>query len=219
MSLHHVDDQSWFRASRRVEQVIKDVEPTPEKWPSSQVSRLIGLPNIHFILLFCRYHQLSRNHRHGLAFDSSRSTFIAPISTSSSNALHLYRTKTHSQTFSLPACSFSTPPPTTSESKDTSNPHTIPPAPLKPKVELRPGPIKPPIAPATQSSKGKKLPTTNPLAQPQPISSTAKPSNIIVESMKEDLKQAYIHGVLARPPPGAGKIATLWHQAKELFVC
>jgi len=35
--------------------------------------------------------------------------------------------------------------------------------------------------------------------------------------MKEDLKQAYIHGVLARPPPNAGKIATLWHQAKELF--
>jgi hypothetical protein len=36
--------------------------------------------------------------------------------------------------------------------------------------------------------------------------------------MKEDLKQAYIHGVLARPPPNAGKIATLWHKAKELFV-
>ena len=36
--------------------------------------------------------------------------------------------------------------------------------------------------------------------------------------MKEDLKQAYIHGVLARPPPDAGKVATLWHQAKELFV-
>jgi len=35
--------------------------------------------------------------------------------------------------------------------------------------------------------------------------------------MKEDMKQAYIHGVLARPPPGAGKVATLWHQAKELF--
>jgi len=35
--------------------------------------------------------------------------------------------------------------------------------------------------------------------------------------MKEDLKQAYIHGVLARPPPGAGKVATFWHQVKELF--
>ncbi len=36
--------------------------------------------------------------------------------------------------------------------------------------------------------------------------------------MNEDMKQAYIHGVLARPPPGAGKVATLWHKAKELFV-
>lgn len=36
--------------------------------------------------------------------------------------------------------------------------------------------------------------------------------------MKEDMKQAYIHGILSRPPPGAGKVATLWHQAKELFV-
>jgi len=35
--------------------------------------------------------------------------------------------------------------------------------------------------------------------------------------MKEDLKQAYIHGVLARPPPNSGKVATLWHKAKELF--
>ncbi len=37
--------------------------------------------------------------------------------------------------------------------------------------------------------------------------------------MKEDLEQAQSHGVLARPPPDAGKFATFWHQAKELFVC
>jgi LETM1 and EF-hand domain-containing protein 1, mitochondrial len=153
-------------------------------------------------------------------FGSIRVTFIAPISTSSSNALHLYRkTITYSQTISLPACSFSTPPATTSESKDSSDPHTIPPAPLKPKVELRPGPIKPPIAPSdSRSLRTEKLPATNPSPHLQPTSSTAKPSNIVVEAMKEDLKQAYIHGVLARPPPGAGKVATLWHQAKELFV-
>ncbi|KAF8462234.1 hypothetical protein DFH94DRAFT_640706 [Russula ochroleuca] len=170
-------------------------------------------------LLFCRYHQLSHNRRPGLVFGSTRVTFIAPISTSSSNALHLYRkTITYSQTFFLPACSFSTPPTTTPESKDASSLHTIPPATLKPKVELRPGPIKPPIAPSSsQSPRTKKLPTTNPSFHSQLTSSTAKPSNIIVETMKEDLKQAYIHGVLTRPPPGAGKVATLWHQAKELF--
>lgn len=202
-------------ASRRVQQ---DVEPTTKRW--SQVSRSLSLLGLHFIPLFCRYHQLSRNRRHGPAFDSARAAFIAPISTSSSNALHLYRlTTTHSQTFFLPACSFSTPPTSTSESKDASSPSAIPPAPLKAKVELRPGPIKPPIAPSSsQPIKTKKLLAANPSPQPQPTSSTAKPSNLIVEAMKEDLKQAYIHGVLARPPPGAGKVATLWHQAKELFV-
>jgi LETM1 and EF-hand domain-containing protein 1, mitochondrial len=153
-------------------------------------------------------------------FGSTRATFIAPISTSPNNALHLYRRRTtHSQTFFLPSCSFSTPPATTSESKDAPSPPTIPPTPHKAKVELRPGPIKPPIAPSgSQSSKTKKIPTTNPSPQPHPTSSTAKPSNIIAETMKEDMKQAYIHGILSRPPPGAGKVATLWHQAKELFV-
>jgi hypothetical protein len=120
----------------------------------------------------------------------------------------------------FPACLFFLHSPTTTpESKDASSLHTIPPATLKPKVELRPGPIKPPIAPSSsQSPRTKKLPTTNPSFHSQLTSSTAKPSNIIVETMKEDLKQAYIHGVLTRPPPGAGKVATLWHQAKELFV-
>jgi hypothetical protein len=169
---------------------------------------------------FRRYHQLSRHRRHVPVFGSTRATFIAPISTPSSNALHLYRRRTtHSQTFFLPLCSFSTPPTTTSESKDAPGPHTIHPTPHKAKVELRPGPVKPPIAPSSsQSSKSKKISTTNTSPQPHLTSSTAKPSNIVAETMKEDMKQAYIHGVLARPPPGAGKVATLWHQAKELFV-
>ena len=154
-------------------------------------------------------------------FRSTRATFVvAPISTSSNNARHLYQRKaTSSHIFFMPSCFFSTPPTSTSKSKDAPIPHTIPPAPHKAKVELRPGPFKPPIAPSSsQSSRTKKLPTTDLSPQPQPTLSTAKPSNIVVETMKEDMKQAYIHGVLARPPPGAGKAATLWHQAKELFV-
>jgi hypothetical protein len=174
-----------------------------------------------FYSFFRRYHQLSRHRRHVPVFGSTRATFIAPISTSSSNALHLIPSRrriAHSQTF-LPSCSFSTPPTTTSESKDAPSPHTIHPTPHKAKVELRPGPIKPPIAPSSsQSSKTKKSPTTDPSSQPHLTSSTSKPSNIVAETMKEDMKQAYIHGVLARPPQGAGKVATLWHQAKELFV-
>lgn len=172
-----------------------------------------------FYSFFRRYQQLSRHRRHVPVFGSTRATFIAPVSTSSSNTLHLYRTRTaHSQTFFLPSCYFSTPPTTTSESKDAPGPHTIP-TPHKAKVELRPGPMKPPIAPSSsQSSKTKKFLTAGRSPQPHTASSTAKPSNIVAETMKEDMKQAYIHGVLARPPPGAGKIATLWHQAKELFV-
>ena len=170
----------------------------------------------HFYLFFRRYHQLSRHRRHVPVFGSTRATFIAPMSTSSSSALHSYRRKI---IFFLPSCSFSSPPTTNPESKDAPSPQTIPAAPHKAKVELRPGPIKPPIAPSSsQSSKTKKIPTTITSPQPHPASSTAKPSNTVAENKKEDLKQAYIHGVLARPPPGAGRVATFWHQAKELFV-
>jgi len=35
--------------------------------------------------------------------------------------------------------------------------------------------------------------------------------------MEEDTKRANIHGVLAPAPLGAGKVATFWHHAKELF--
>jgi len=153
-------------------------------------------------------------------FGPTHSSFISRTSTASSNKLHLYRATTNSsQIFVLPARFFSTPPTTTSKSKDASDAHTIAPSPVKAKVELRPGPIKPPITPSSPHLlKTKKLPATNPPPQPQSTSSTTIPSNAIAETMKEDLKQAYIHGVLARPPPSAGKVATLWHKAKELFV-
>jgi hypothetical protein len=84
---------------------------------------------------------------------------------------------------------------------------------------LRPGPIKPPIAPSgPHPPKVTKVSTTSSSPQLHSTSPTTKPSNKVTETKKEDLKQAYIHGVLARPPPGAGKVATLWHQVKELFV-
>ena len=206
------------RASRR-RAVQHNVEPTARKGSPPQVCRTIFL-DMPFLSFFRRYHQLSRHRRHVPVFGSTRATFIAPMSTSSSSALHSYRRKiTHSQIFFLPSCSFSSPPTTNPESKDAPSSQTIPAAPHKAKVELRPGPIKPPITPSSsQSSKTRKIPTTIPSPQPHPTSSTAKPSNTVAENKKEDLKQAYIHGVLARPPPGAGRVATFWHQAKELFV-
>ena len=169
----------------------------------------------------CRHHQFFRHRRHAHMFRPTHSTLISHPPTSSSVTLPLYRRITNSpQDFLLTARFFSTPPTTTSKSKDASDAHTIA-SPVKAKVELRPGPIKPPITPSSAHlPKAKKPLATNPLPQPQstPTSPTSTPPNAIAETMKEDLKQAYIHGVLARPPPNAGKIATLWHKAKELFV-
>jgi hypothetical protein len=172
---------------------------------------------VSYALSFRRYHQFSRHRHHARILGT---TLISRTSTSTTNVLHLYRrTTTHSRTFFLPARSFSTPPTTTSKSKDVSSPPTIAPPPVKPKVELRPGPIKSPITHLNpHSQKAKKLPQTNPPPQAQSTLSTAIPSNPIVAVIKEDLKQAYIHGVLAPPLPNAGRIATLWHQVKELFV-
>ena len=173
-----------------------------------------------YSLSFCRHHQFFRHRRHAHMFRPTHSTFISRPPTSSSVTPHLYRRITNSpQDLLLTARFFSTPPITTSKSKDASDAHTIAPSPVKAKVELRPGPIKPPISPSSAHlPKAKKLPATNPPLQSQSTSSTTTPPNAIAETMKEDLKQAYIHGVLARPPPNAGKIATLWHKAKELFV-
>lgn len=173
-----------------------------------------------YSLSFCRHHQFFGHRRHAHMFGPTHTSFISRTSASSSNTLHFYRRTTNSsRIFFLPAQFFSTPPTTTSKSKDASDAHTIAPSPVKAKVELRPGPIKPPITPSSPHlPKTKKLSATNPPPQPQSTSSTATPSNAIAETMKEDLKQAYIHGVLARPPLNAGKVATLWHKAKELFV-
>ncbi|KAH9058808.1 hypothetical protein EDB87DRAFT_1563871 [Lactarius vividus] len=133
--------------------------------------------------------------------------------------LRLYRRTIYQQPYFLPSRSLSTPSSTTSKpSKDEPAAHTpIPPAPHKTKVELRPGPIKPLTVPSgSHPAKVKQAQTTN-VSSLQPTSPTAARTESISEAVKEDFKQAYIHGVLARPPPNAGKIATLWHQVKELF--
>ncbi len=161
--------------------------------------------------------QLSRNYYASIVRTGrGRSvTLTPPIS-----ILRLHRRSIYQHPCFLPSRFLSTPSSTTSKSsKDEPSAHTIPPAPHKTKVELRPGPIKPLTTPSgSHPAKLKQTPTTN-ASSLQPTSPTTARSESIAETVKEDFKQAYIHGVLARPPPGAGKIATLWHQAKELFVC
>jgi LETM1 and EF-hand domain-containing protein 1 len=147
--------------------------------------------------------QLPRN-RHA-------SMSVSPIST-----LRLYRRSIYQHPCFLSTRFLSTPSSTTSKSsKDEPSAHTILPPPPKTKVELRPGPIKPLTAPSgSHAEKVKQAQTKSPSSLQSP---TAARSESIAETAREDLKQAYIHGVLARPPPDAGKIAKLWHQAKQIF--
>ncbi|KAI0268797.1 hypothetical protein BC834DRAFT_867242 [Gloeopeniophorella convolvens] len=158
---------------------------------------------------------LSRHRHHVLkpgGIRKASTTFI-----SSSNAISFHQRTSHLYLRPPSARSLSTPASSTSPSKDTADAHTVPLS-RKAKVELRPGPIKPPatgtssrLATAKQSS------ATDTVTTLQASSSKAKLSGSLTETVKEDFKQAYIHGVLSPPPSDAGKIAKLWHQAKELF--
>ena len=136
------------------------------------------------------------------------------------STLRLYRRSIYQHPCFLPTRFLSTPSSTTSKSsKDEPSAHTIPPPPHKTKVELRPGPIKPPTAPSGSHAEKVKQALAKNTPSLQTTSPTAAPSESIADTKKEDLKQAYIHGILAPPPPDAGKIAKLWHQVKQLFVC
>ncbi|KAI0051260.1 hypothetical protein FA95DRAFT_1485894 [Auriscalpium vulgare] len=113
----------------------------------------------------------------------------------------------------------STPPPAPTPKTATPDPPPSVPgtsAPRKPKVELRPAPVKPP---GTSSAAGK---TTKPLladvsAPPDAAEVKADNKESILDAVKQDWRHASTHGVFAPPPPNAGRIGRLWHQAKEYF--
>lgn len=109
--------------------------------------------------------------------------------------------------------------PSSTPSEPSKDEPAIPPVPHhKIKIELRPGPIKPLTAPPGSHSEKMKQVATKSAPSLQPTSPTAGRTEAVAETPKGDFKRTYIHGVLARPPPDAGKIAKLWHQVKELFV-
>ena len=164
-----------------------------------------------FLLLFPSHRCQLLCTRHASVVRTLRGTSVTPIT------LRLRRRSIYA--CFLPTRFISTPSSTTSKSsKDEPSVHTIPPAPHKTKVELRPGPIKPLTTPSgLHAEKAKQAPTKN-ASSLQHTSPAAARTESVAETVKEDFKQAYIHGVLARPPPDAGKIAKLWHQVKELFV-
>ncbi|KAJ3011915.1 hypothetical protein NUW54_g2023 [Trametes sanguinea] len=105
----------------------------------------------------------------------------------------------------------STNPPPTVEPSSKEAPHVVHnSSSRKPKVELRPGPVKPPKATSDTA------PTSASLASSS-HSDSANPVHTVIEVAKEDYQEASKHGILAPPPPNASWAGKLFHQAKELF--
>lgn len=90
------------------------------------------------------------------------------------------------------------------QKQDKSVPPVLPAAP-RPKLDLRPAPIKSKPSPAQKNSPASPLQSTNIKAA--------------TEDVKQDFADAEKHGILAPPPPGAGWLKATYHKAKELFVC
>ncbi|CDO72765.1 hypothetical protein BN946_scf184994.g18 [Trametes cinnabarina] len=123
----------------------------------------------------------------------------------------------------------SNPPPPTIESSSKEVPPVVPGSSTrKPKVELRPGPVKPPKATSesrspssspvssnstsSDHSPAASHPSANP-SHPSPVN----PVHTVIKVAKEDYQEASKHGILAPPPPDASWAGKLYHQAKELF--
>jgi hypothetical protein len=87
------------------------------------------------------------------------------------------------------------------------------------KVEMRPGPVKAQPTSTTGSSSSSKSDSslTTQLGK-TPAMSGSKPSEGVILTAKHDVEEAGRHGLLAPPPPEAGRIGKLIHHAKELFV-
>ena len=102
----------------------------------------------------------------------------------------------------------------------------------KPKIELRPGPAKPSnassVSSKTVAAQLQATSTSKPSSpkKPPPLAATAPKEEVLkefegagmIEATKKDVDDAAKHGILAPPPPDAGMIGRLIHQAKELFV-
>ena len=105
---------------------------------------------------------------------------------------------------------------------------STPPLPVQPKprrLELRPGPVKPHITSGPVTVKPPPTNTDNVVVEGATkdstvpaVSPTASSEEGVILSAKHDLEEAAQHGILAPPPPDAGRVGRLIHQAKELFV-
>ncbi|KAI0331040.1 hypothetical protein GY45DRAFT_1361124 [Cubamyces sp. BRFM 1775] len=115
--------------------------------------------------------------------------------------------------------------PSTADTPSKEPPQVVPgTSARKHKVELRPGPVKPPktasetIPASASSSSSEHTPATSPSTSASSAHSTHHgPVHTVIEVAKEDYQEASKHGILAPPPENASWAGRLFHQAKELF--
>ncbi|KAF8813624.1 hypothetical protein BYT27DRAFT_7083804 [Phlegmacium glaucopus] len=121
-------------------------------------------------------------------------------------------TFTHFKSVSSLTRHYSTPTPSPSDQKNRP-PNTLPTSPnKKPKIDLRPGPIKP--KPTTLSS------SHPPIKPTRPTSSAVNPTTKLSSAKEEvvrDINDAEKHGILIPPPPDANWFKRTLHQAIQLF--
>jgi len=139
-------------------------------------------------------------------------------------------------------------PQTKTDPSSLKTPSSVPPepkgsTPRKPKVDLKPAPVKPPITKATsttivpksQAARNSLVDEPKPRPSSQhvnsvPASTSASPSaaattpsssiptiSKAVSEAKLDIQKAEEQGVLAPPPANAGRIRRLLHHGKEIF--
>ncbi|PIL34099.1 transporter [Ganoderma sinense ZZ0214-1] len=121
------------------------------------------------------------------------------------------------------------PPPTNSVAKDVLPPVANATS-RKPKVDLRPGPVKPPkasseLAPSPNASERAASPTSVSETSSTPSGEVetshdaipTHPDHSVLQTAKEDYYDASKHGILKPPPEDASWAGRLFHQAKELF--
>lgn len=109
---------------------------------------------------------------------------------------------------------YSIPTPTTNTSSGQKTPLPLPPQ-KKPKIDLRPGPIKP--KPTPHAAGAARIPPSIPTQPPHAAieHKAASPA----EEVKKDLQDAEQHGILIPPPADANWFKRTLHQAIQLFVC
>lgn len=115
-------------------------------------------------------------------------------------------------------------PQSSTDTNTSKNSSDYPPSSLqqrKPKVGLRPAPIKPTPQkpPSTLSAHHVPLSPSSPVHKLPPTSSTSPTLNEVKETAKRDIEAAEAHGILTPPPPDANWFKRTMHKGIQLAVC